>query len=86
MEGKQKQTDYMSKEYRNFKIALAIAQEIKDRQLEANALASLGSAYSSLEDYPKAIDYQEQSLAIALRVDSSVKTAEILTIYTFYQF
>nr|WP_277922600.1 CHAT domain-containing tetratricopeptide repeat protein [Coleofasciculus sp. FACHB-1120] len=38
--------------------------EIKDRWREGQSLANLGNAYYSLGDYAKAIDYQQQSLAI----------------------
>jgi CHAT domain-containing protein/tetratricopeptide (TPR) repeat protein len=44
--------------------ALAIYQQIKDRNGEANSLGNLGSAYNSLGQYPKAIEFHQQSLAI----------------------
>ncbi|MDZ8263858.1 CHAT domain-containing tetratricopeptide repeat protein, partial [Nostoc sp. ChiQUE01b] len=43
---------------------LAIAQEIKYREGESNALGGLGNAYLSLGDYPKALEYYQQDLAI----------------------
>ncbi len=48
--------------------SLAIAREIKDRQLEGLALGFLGRAYYSLGDYAKAIEYAQQSLAIAREI------------------
>ncbi|WOD39073.1 tetratricopeptide repeat protein [Nodosilinea sp. E11] len=47
---------------------LAIAQEIGDRQVEANSLGNLGNAYWSLGQYPQAIDYRQQQLAIAREI------------------
>ena len=47
---------------------MAIAREIKDRKGEGNALGYLGNNYYYLGNYPKAIDYQEQSLAIAREI------------------
>ncbi|MBW4474920.1 MAG: CHAT domain-containing protein [Stenomitos rutilans HA7619-LM2] len=44
---------------------IAIAREIKDRQLEANSLGSLGVVYYSLSDYAKATTYAQQQLTIA---------------------
>jgi CHAT domain-containing protein len=44
---------------------LAIAREIKDRNGEGTSLGNLGIAYRSLGNYPKAIDYHQQSLKIA---------------------
>ena len=43
--------------------ALAIFEEIGDRQGQSAALGSLGNAYSNRE-YRKAIDYNERALAI----------------------
>ncbi|MBD2213053.1 CHAT domain-containing protein [Nostoc linckia FACHB-104] len=39
-------------------------REVKDRNGEGTALVNLGNTYDSLGDYPKAIDYYQQSLAI----------------------
>jgi hypothetical protein len=44
---------------------LTIAQQINSRKRTAEALGSLGLAYEDLKDYPKAINYYEQSVAIA---------------------
>ena len=45
--------------------ALQIYRTIKNRQREALALANLGSAYGSLDNHTKAIEYSQQYLAIA---------------------
>ncbi|WP_353851852.1 tetratricopeptide repeat protein [Microcystis sp. LE18-22.4A] len=45
-----------------------INREIKDRQGEAASLGSLGLAYRSLGQYPKAIDFYQQSLAIQQKI------------------
>ncbi|MDF5733164.1 MAG: tetratricopeptide repeat protein, partial [Rhizonema sp. PD38] len=47
---------------------MTIAREIKDRQSQGNALGNLGNAYDSLGDYPKAIEYHQQVLAIAQEI------------------
>lgn len=44
--------------------ALIIFQETKDRKGEGLALAIIGSIYSGLENYPKAIEYYQQFLTI----------------------
>jgi tetratricopeptide (TPR) repeat protein len=48
--------------------SLAIAREIKDRLGEGASLGNLGSAYHSLGDYAKAIEYHQQRLAIAREI------------------
>jgi len=51
--------------------ALTIYQEIQDRSGEGQALKNLGNTYYALKDYTKAIEYQQQALAIAKRVKRS---------------
>ena len=46
--------------------SLKLYRELKDRLGEGAALWNLGVAYDSLGNYPKAIDYHEQRLAIAI--------------------
>ncbi|MEB3219977.1 MAG: CHAT domain-containing tetratricopeptide repeat protein, partial [Nostocales cyanobacterium 94392] len=45
-----------------------ISQKINDRRGEMAGLNNLGIAYRNLEDYPKAIEYQQQSLKIAQEI------------------
>ncbi|MEG4357005.1 MULTISPECIES: tetratricopeptide repeat protein, partial [unclassified Microcoleus] len=45
--------------------ALQIYRALKNRLGEGTALGTLGGAYRSLGDYTKAIEYSQQSLAIA---------------------
>ncbi|NJS10878.1 MAG: CHAT domain-containing protein, partial [Microcoleus sp. CSU_2_2] len=47
---------------------LAIAREIKDRQIEGAALVNLGVYYYFLGNYAKAIEYTKLSLAIAREI------------------
>ncbi|MEG4797411.1 CHAT domain-containing protein, partial [Microcoleus sp. LAD1_D1] len=47
---------------------LAIAREIKNRQVESVALGNLGVAYSYQGNYGKAIEYGQQQLAIAREI------------------
>jgi tetratricopeptide (TPR) repeat protein len=49
---------------RSWQQTLIIYREIKDRKGEGAALGNLGLAYFDLGDYPKAIEYQQQTLAI----------------------
>jgi tetratricopeptide (TPR) repeat protein len=49
--------------------ALSIYREIKDRLGEGWTLRQIGYAYQSLKDYPKAIDYYQQSLVVALEIE-----------------
>ena len=78
VEEKKKEFDQLlqqgDKQYKmgKFKLALQSWQQAlnldhatKDRIAEAKVFSRLGIVYSSLEDYPKAIDYQQRSLAIA---------------------
>ena len=46
--------------------SLKLYRKLKDRLGEGAALGNLGVAYDSLGNYPKAIDYHEQRLAIAI--------------------
>lgn len=48
--------------------ALAAARKVKDRAVEARHLGSLGSAYSSLSDYPRAIKYYELDRIISREI------------------
>jgi CHAT domain-containing protein/tetratricopeptide (TPR) repeat protein len=48
--------------------SLAIAREIKNRQVEGMALGNLGIANHSLGNYAQAIEYSQQSLAIAREI------------------
>ena len=48
--------------------ALAIYQQIKDRNGEAISLNNLGNAYNYLGQYPKAIEFHQQSLAISREI------------------
>jgi tetratricopeptide (TPR) repeat protein len=43
-------------------------RQLSDRRREANRLSNLGNAYQSVGEYQRAIEYQEQSLAIASEV------------------
>ncbi len=45
-----------------------ISREIKDRQSEGKALGNLGIAYEALGDYAKAIECEQQLLAIAQEI------------------
>jgi len=47
---------------------LALAREIKDRQIEGVALGNLEAAYYSLGNYTKGIEYTQQSLAIVREI------------------
>ena len=47
---------------------LKIAQEIGDRSVEGAAYGNLGSAYRSLGDYQKGIEYHEKRLKIAQEI------------------
>ena len=47
---------------------MKIAQEIGDRSGEGAAYGNLGSAYQSLGDYRKAIEYHEKRLKIAQEI------------------
>ena len=47
---------------------MKIAVEIGDRAGEGRACGNLGSAYRSLGDYRKAIDYHEKRLKIAIEI------------------
>ncbi|KHG39450.1 hypothetical protein OA07_23575 [Aphanizomenon flos-aquae 2012/KM1/D3] len=53
--------------------ALVIYQKLKDRNGEANSLGNLdlGIAYNSLGQYPKAIEFHQQSLAIFREIGDS---------------
>jgi len=48
-----------------FQQALAIYQELKNRQGEGQVLKNIGNTYFSLKEYAKTIEYQQQALAIA---------------------
>ena len=48
-----------------FRKTLALAQELCDRAVEAQACYSLGNTYTLLRDYPCAIHYHLRHLAIA---------------------
>ncbi|NET06126.1 MAG: tetratricopeptide repeat protein [Symploca sp. SIO2B6] len=48
---------------------LAIAQRNSDRNQERKALRNLGLSYHSLAEYPKAIEYHQQSLKLALELN-----------------
>ncbi|CBN56442.1 MULTISPECIES: tetratricopeptide repeat protein [Kamptonema] len=48
--------------------ALAISQEIRDRQGEATSYRGLGNAYSSLRKYQQAIHFYQQSLEISQEI------------------
>ena len=48
--------------------ALAISQEIRDRQGEATSYRGLGNAYSSLRKYQQAIQFYQQSLEISQEI------------------
>ncbi|WP_306415016.1 MULTISPECIES: tetratricopeptide repeat protein [unclassified Calothrix] len=66
----QAQTSQFEAALRSWQQALIIYREIKDRQGEGAALGNLGLAYYFLGDYPKAIEYQQQRLAIVkLKID-----------------
>jgi tetratricopeptide (TPR) repeat protein len=61
----QYQTSQFEAGLNSWQQALQIYREIKDTQSEGKALGNLGNAYYSLGNYLKAIDYYQQSLAIA---------------------
>ncbi|NEQ65428.1 MAG: tetratricopeptide repeat protein [Symploca sp. SIO2D2] len=48
-----------------FQQALAIYQELKNRQGERQVLKNIGNTYFGLKEYAKTIEYHEQALAIA---------------------
>jgi len=58
--------------------ALQIYQAVKDREGQAQALASIGQAYRALKDYAKAIEFSEQSLAIARSINNQNLEALVL--------
>jgi tetratricopeptide (TPR) repeat protein len=73
--------------FESWEKALRLYREIKDRKGEGNALGGLGNAYYSLGNYPKAIDYHEQRLAIAwriLRQRSAVDDHQTYMIFTYW--
>ena len=72
----QYQTSQFEAALQSWQQALAIYREIKDRQGEWKALNNLGNAYYSLGDYAKAIDYRQQSLAIANYLGDYAKAIE----------
>ena len=58
--------------------ALAIAQEVRDKQSEVNNLSNLGSVSYSLGEYEESINYSEQALAIAQEIsDKNSKAASL---------
>ncbi len=56
----------------------AIAREIKDRSSEESALGNLAVAYYLKRDYKQVIDYQKQSLSIALALKDRLGIGVIL--------
>ncbi|MBF2015299.1 MAG: tetratricopeptide repeat protein [Rivularia sp. T60_A2020_040] len=66
--------------------ALSLAKELKQRQLEAEALNTLGRGYILLEDYEKAIDVLQTSVMIAREVKNldteSLALSHLSLIYT----
>ncbi len=52
----------------SFQKALALYQELKERQKEGQTLKSIGNAYQNLKDYAKTLEYQQQALAIAREI------------------
>jgi G-protein signaling modulator 2 len=44
---------------------LALAHDLGDRAIEAQACYSLGNTYTLLRDYPTAVDYHQRHLSIA---------------------
>ena len=56
--------------------ALAIAEEIGDKQGKGNRLGNLGLAYSNLGDYRKAIDYYERAIVILKEIGAPYDTPE----------
>ena len=63
----QAQTRQFEGAFQSWQQALLIYREIKDRQGEGRVLNNLGLGYYLLSDYAKAVDYHQQSLAIAKR-------------------
>jgi tetratricopeptide (TPR) repeat protein len=63
----QAQTRQFEAAFQSWQQALVIYREIKDRQGEGRVLNNLGLGYYLLSDYAKAVDYHQQSLAIAKR-------------------
>lgn len=51
---------------------LALAQDLGDRAVEAQACYSLGNTYTLLRDYPAAVDYHLRHLAIAQQLSDKV--------------
>jgi len=47
---------------------LTIYREIKERRGEGAAWGNLGNIYASLSNYAKAIEYYQQSLTIARKI------------------
>ncbi len=64
--------NHIEKARSHYEQALQIAITTGDKRREAEALASLGLVYKDLSDYPKAIKYQEQSVAIAKELKDPV--------------
>ncbi len=65
----QYQTSQFTAALQSWQQALIIYREIKDRQGEGNATASLGNAYLSLAKYPTAIEYYQQGLKIFQQIN-----------------
>ncbi|BAZ08342.1 TPR repeat-containing protein [Calothrix sp. NIES-4071] len=65
-------SNHIDKARIHYEQALQIAITTGDKRREAEALASLGLVYKDFSDYPKAIKYQEQSVAIAKELKDPV--------------
>jgi tetratricopeptide (TPR) repeat protein len=65
----QYQTSQFEAALQSWQQALIIYREIKDREGEGDALGNLGLAYDALGDYAKAVEYQQQCLAIAREIN-----------------
>ena len=67
----QVQANQLQAALQSFQKALFIYRNIKNRKGEGGTLLGLGLLYKNLQDYPKAIDYYQQSLAIAQEIKDS---------------
>lgn len=64
------QSDQYLDAIQSWQQALAIYQKLKARQEEAFSLIGLGSAYASLGQYPRSIEFYQQSSAIFREINN----------------
>lgn len=67
-----------------FRKTLALAQELGDRAIEAQACYSLGNTYTLLRNYEQAIEYHLRHLIIAQQLLDRVGEGNLNLIYNLY--